>query len=128
MQTDVGVRASSEWVISSLRAFGSGGGQPQQCFPLVMCIAYIGVRGFPARGYFILGCDGGGLVARKSSVSSSRSSRDRARARARPDDPHFLFYHSCLLFAFYVLLSCFDFPFYFISLSLSSCLMFFVEL
>ncbi len=33
---------------------------PQQCFPLVMCIAYIGVRGFPARGYFILGRDGGG--------------------------------------------------------------------
>ena len=32
----------------------------------------IGVRGFPARGYFIPGRDGGGLVAGKSSVSSSR--------------------------------------------------------
>ena len=45
-------------------------------------VAYIGVRGFPTRGYFIPGRDGGGgLVAGKSSVSSSR---DQARARARP--------------------------------------------
>ena len=36
---------------------------------------YIGVRGFPARGYFIHGRDGGGLVAGNSSVSLSR---DRA--------------------------------------------------
>ena len=53
-------------------------------------LVYIGVRGFPARGYFIPGRDGGSLVAGNSSVSSWWLSRDRARARPYgcPSDPY----------------------------------------
>ncbi len=79
------------------QARGPGGRHPGRYVPALSALAdgsrfclfnpqlsspYVGVRGFLARGYFILGRDGGGgLVARKSSVSSSRSSRDWARAR-----------------------------------------------
>ncbi len=51
----------------------------------------VGVRGLPARGYFIPGRDGGDLVAGKSSVSSSRDRVVVARPGPGSAQPLFLF-------------------------------------
>ena len=65
----IGVRGSPERDISSLRAFGPGGGQVLRVVRVAAraSLGYIGLpdpknrsEGFPRTGYFVPGCDGMG--------------------------------------------------------------------